>query len=739
MAVAEKGNERLYWHQRDNNVLYSSVKMEGAMKTIRPLLAGLIVVLFVLLAYSASGSRAAGADQEPIPLPVWRHEVVDPGVAFFYLGAPSLALDPDGRPHAVYGQNALFHSWFDGAAWQTETLVPPPATMLESAIAIDSAGRIILVYNLNGKLYALAREPGEAWPAAVALPIPAGNNNLFLALDSDDRPRVAAGFTTMDEESFFHIASETPTGWAVETVSAAGDAGGPIRLALDSQARPVVLYAEIDSSDAGGDMWLARRDNEGVWQHELVAMGCIISSKWLALDAQDKAHIVYSEHCDGQMTYARQGDDGWELIPLPDAGASPSLALDTQGRPHVVYGAFEEGQVYAVLTDAGWQTTPVQAGEAAGEHNTLLLDEAGTAHIVSINASPGNDIYGVEYVTNAGGTWQISKLAAPVTVGEHNALALDVDDRPYVFYDKAEAGELWWGVKTAGWETRLLAEVTSLYLEVSAGVDSQGRPHVAYADQTADELVVGVREGGAWSLETIGPAGFYLSLAVGGDDSPRLIAARDGVLTYWFKEGDAWTSEQVGNPASYVSGAWFALDSQDRPHVVYGTNNGRFHAVRETGGQWTTEPLPWNTVGLALGPGDKLYVLHTSSRPARVDPQYDVITLWVAERDGVSWLDTPLAEYTNWWNLKAWIAVGENDEVHVVYRDVPGVLHYQERDENGDWLTVSQPWGNGEDVGLLVGHDGQPRLLTHNASSLILWTREILLLDQHVFLAMTTK
>lgn len=709
------------------------------MKTIRPALAGLVVVLLILLVLPGNRGLTASPDIEPVPLPIWRSEVIDPGVAFFYLGAPALALDPDGRPHVVYGQNALFHSWFDGAAWHTETLVPPPATMLESAIAIDDTGRIIVVYNLNGKLYVLAREPGESWPAALALPIPAGNNNLFLALDSGGRPHVAAGFTESAAGTFFYLAGETPVGWAVETVSAAGPADGRIRLDLDSQARPVVLYAEVDSSDAGGDMWLARRDNNG-WQHEPVASGCIIATKWLALDAQDKAHVVYSEHCDGRMTYAREGDDGWELIPLPDAGASPSLALDAQGRPHVVYGAFGDGQVYAILTDAGWQTTPVRAGEAAGEDNTLILDAAGAAHIVSINESPGYANHGVEYATNAGGLWQIDKVAAPVTVGDHNALALDADDTPYVFYDKAEAGELWWGVKTAaGWEAGLLAEVTSLYLEVSADVDTQGRPHVAYADQTADELVVGAREAGAWSLETVGPAGSYLSLAVGSDDSPRLIQIRDGALTYWYKQGEDWTSEQVGNPASYVSTAWFALDSQDRPHVVYWANNGRFHAVREANGQWTTEPLPWNPVGLALGPGDKLYVLHTSSRPARVDPQYDVITLWVAERDGVSWLDTPLAEYTAWWNLRAFIAAGPGDEVYVVYRDGYGDLHMQRRDESGAWLFENQAWGRGEDVGLAVGQDGRPRLLAPNGSSAILWTREILLLDQHVLLPVAMR
>jgi hypothetical protein len=264
---------------------------------------------------------------------------------------------------------------------------------------------------------------------------------------------------------------------------------------------------------------------------------------------------------------------------------------------------------------------------------------------------------------------------------------------------------------------------------------------VAYADQAADELVVGAREGNAWALETVAPAGHHLSLVVGSDDIPRLIQIRDNAVTYWFKTGEAWTSEPVGGPNSGVSNAWLALDSQNRPHVAYSGAGGPIHAVRQPDGEWTVESLPFQNVrGLALGPAGELHVLHTTS-PSRSDalPAYSNTTLWAAERQGASWIDTPLAEYSNWWNLRAWIAVGENDGVHVVYRDVPGVLHYQERDENGDWQVVSQPWGNGEDVGLLVGPDGQPRLLTHNASSLILWTREIVMLDQHVLMPVTMR
>ena len=319
------------------------------MKLIRPTLAALIVALTLGLGLAPSGGAAAPLDIEPVPLPVWRHEVVDPGVAFTYLGVPSLALDPDGRPHAIYGQNGLFHTWRDAAGWQTETLLAPPAIVGQSAIAIDDAGRIIVVYETGGQVTVLARPPGGAWAMALPLPLPVGLHDLSLALDSAGRPHVAAGYSDDPAQSTIYLAAETAAGWTVEPAGAGHIVAAAVRLALDSHDRPVLLYGQVSSGAADNTLWLARQDDGGGWQREAVAQGCIISSKSLALDGQDMAHVVYSEHCDRRLSYARELEEDWDVALLADDGVWPSLALDAAGRPHVVYGVLDTGQVYACL------------------------------------------------------------------------------------------------------------------------------------------------------------------------------------------------------------------------------------------------------------------------------------------------------------------------------------------------------------------------------------------------------
>ena len=700
------------------------------MKQFRPALAAYIVVLTIWLGLSPSGGAAAPLDPEPYPLPVWQHEVIDPGVAFFYLGVPSLALDPDGHSHVIYGQNGLFHSWRDDAGWQTETLIPPPVFVGQSAIAIDDAGRLIVIYEIGGQVFALARPPGGAWAAARPLPLPVGLHELSLALDSDGRPHVAAGFIDDTTQSTLYLAVETDAGWVVEPVEAGYIVSAAIRLALDSQDRPVLLYGQVSSGPDNNTLWLARRDEDGVWQPEAIAQGCIVSSKSLALDEQDMAHVVYSEHCDRRLSYAREEAAGWDVQPLAADGVWPALALDAEGRPHVVYGVLDVGQVYAVLTDTGWETTVARPGTSPELHNTLVLDAAGVAHMAAIDGD-------LLYTSNAGGTWQTTTVAAPETNGARNALALDSADTPYVFYDKAEAGELWWGAKTdAGWTTEKLAEVSILNLEIAAATDTQDRPHVAYLDVGAGELVAGVLEYGTWALETVDEetiAGTHLALAVGSDDVPQMILVAESSVVYWYKDGDEWQSEPAGGPNEMVGQAWLALDSQNRPHVAYSGGAGAIYAVRLAGGSWVTETLPFIDVrGLVLGPGGKPYLLQATSTGG--GGQYPETTLWLSERVGAVWLHEPVATYTGWSNLRAALAVSDLGEVYVTYRDVPGTVHLEQRDVAGAWQTIEEAWGDGEDTALLLGRDGQPRLLTHFRSSLNLWTREIRLLDRQLFL-----
>lgn len=692
------------------------------MKTKPLACAALMVVLLVMVVHSPTSGASTGRVVEPIPLPVWESEILAIGVHIHTLGAPALALDPAGRPHIVFGSNALFHAWFDGVVWQREIVDDLRSTISEAVLAIDGAGRIHIADIDQGRASIRSRTTGGTWQVT-QLPLPTEVSELSIALDRHGQPYVVAGYDAYKEKQEFFLVREDTTGWKVEAVATASATGGPLRLAIDDAGQPVVLYAQANQ----GELWMARR--AAGWQHEKVAEGCLLIGKSLALDSLGNAHAAYSDNCDHQLTYAREGESGWKLMPVADDGLFPSLALDGGGRPHIAYKDQEGGQMIAALTGGiYWDVSRVQAGEDAGWHNTLVLDEVGTAHIASVKD-------GLYYATNPAGVWQVMRVAENRWMGQINALGLDSADTPYVLYNDAPGNELWWGIGQGDkWTTGLLAEVEPGGLEVALAVDSADIPHIAYVDRVADRLVAGYRKGDEWVLETIGKGGIGLSLAVGSDDKPQIILTVEGGVTYWTQEGGEWVSEPVGSLSHSGYGAYLALDSQNRPHIAGYLDNEVWQAVRLSPGDWSMEPLGVeNVLGLALGPQDQLYILHRTSEPWRKLPPASIETLWLAVQvDQSTWDNYVIAGGIEWWDITAQVLVSDDQRAHVALTNQVGEAVYHWIDPDGTWGQEYVGWSNMGDI--RIGSDGQPRLLSNDFSNLILSTRRIVWLDQAAYL-----
>ena len=686
------------------------------------------VLLFVLLTVfsplPASGWQDEGV-VEPVPLPVWDSETLVYGLHVYSLGAPALALDPAGRPHVAFGSNVLYHAWFDGADWQRERVAGLRRIESRAVMAIDGAGRIFIVAIDGERAILFTRDLGGLWQST-PLPLPDGVGELSITLEGDGRPIVVAGYGLFQDMSVFYVARQGLSGWSAEAVDTVTPAGGPLQVALDGAGQPVVLYSQADFTE----LWMARQTAAG-WRHERITTGCSIVDKSLAIDAAGHIHIAYSDHCDRHLTYIREGANGWESVKVADDGIFPSLALDAGGRPHIVYKDNEGGQLYAKLDTGYWDVSPVQAGENAGMYNTLVIDEAGTAHVASLNG----DLF---YATNPAGTWQVSPVARNFRVGNHKAIGLDSNDTPIVLYDIDQAGELWWGTGQGDeWMTGLLADVAVDELEVA--VDSQDTPHIAYVDREADRLVAGRRQNETWVLETIGAGGYDLSLAVGSDNRPQITLVTDSGVIYYTRESGEWVSEPVGSLSQSSYGAYLALDKQNRPHIAGMVNGEVLHIVRVAPGQWTEESLAVDNVqGLALGPQEQLYILYRTSEPWKKLPPISIETLWLAVQvDSYTWNDYVVAGGIDWWVIEAKIRVSDDQRAHVAVTDQWGDAVYHWVDPDGTWGHESV---GGLSVGdIEIGSDGQPRLLSSDFSNLILSTRRIAWLDQASYLPVAAR
>lgn len=690
------------------------------------------VLLFVLLtAFSplpASGWHDEGV-VEPVPLPVWESQTLTDGALVHRLGAPALALDPAGRPHIVFGSNTLFHTFFDGAGWQRERVAELRSTESLAALAIDGAGRIFIAALDDGRPTLYARQPGGIWQA-MPLPLPAGMVEVTIALGDDGWPVVLAAFGSSQEKPLFYVARQGPAGWSAEAVATESPASDGSQLAIDGTGQPVVAYSQFDLTE----IWLARRTAAG-WRHERVATGCVLLNKSLAVDAAGMAHVAYSDNCDHQLTYTREGANGWVSLPVADDGLAPSLALDAAGQPRIAYKDAEGGQMYAERRGAVWDLYQVQAGEDAGWYNTLVLDAAGTPHIASVK----DDLY---YATNPGGGWQVTQVADNRWAGRTNALALFADGTPVVVYSVQPAGELWWGTGQGdAWTTGFLADVEPGDVEVAVAVDGQDTAYIAYADRVANKLVAGRRQGDTWLMETIGPGGYGLSLAIGSDDRPQLILTVGQGIVYWTREKGKWVSEPVGGLSVGMYGAHLALDSQNRPHVAGSRDDGVWHAVRLSPGNWSVEPLMFeNILGLAIGPNDRLYVLHLFVEYWNKHLPFALVSLLLAVQvDEDTWDDYVLGGGIDWSMINPTIVVSADQRAHAAFTDPGWGASYYWVDAGGAWGSETAGWPSAGDVSLAVGSDGQPRLLTSDFSDLVLQTRRIIWLDQASFLPVVPR
>lgn len=718
---------------------------------MKPRIAILCVLPLVFLIIAGRQPSAAatvlGASMPPRPLPVWRGEVAASGVALGDQGTPGMALDPDGRPHLVYGRNQLFHAWRDGASWQVEIVDPDGGSLVGPVIAIDDAGTIAIVaYTEAGfqrkELTAYSRPPGGQWQAT-PIPVPwiGSYPVLALALDNDGRPRVLTTGSTADQRPLLIYAYALPQGWLSEPIAIQRDALGSLSLAVDSHNQPVILYETDDEINdglgLGKILYLARRSASG-WTDQSIAQGELITGKSLALDKGDRAHVVFSDVQPNRLVYLRQTDNGWQTLTESVQSHTPSLALDDTGRPHLAYTNLDEDIVYAILGNDGWERTTIPMVGHGGGYNTLLLDETGAAHISTIQYA--QNLY---YATNRNGAWAAMPVAVLDPVGEEHALALGPDDRLYLLYYHPSAGQLRWAAKEGDtWTTSAVADVGDLppeKLELDVAVGPNGMARIAYVNGTVNQLVFGTRQGNSWLLEPITTAGHHLALAVGSDNRPQLILIQTNRLVYWTYQGSAWHSEFISPTGAVVANAYLALDSQNRPHVAYTVGSDVMAAVRRGENDWQTETLPREyveyMVGMALGPDESLHLLTLTFRSEGGKPPTTFYTLWLTERIGGTWGQQAVFEdlYTvENFNDMARLRVDADGTLHLVWRN--DWLNYGRREANGQWAGGGHIARDGGNFALAVGSDGQPRVSLHALGDLRLYTRGILWLDQHALL-----
>ena len=392
----------------------------------------------------------------------WYFTTAAEGDAYHYISA---ALDPLENFNLSWLDPAaglLHHAWYDGTTWWLEPVDRTGDVGRYSSLALDAVSQPYVSYCWYHDYWnpypsqcdslEVAYFDGSAWQRETVERGPDTGYDTSLALDGQNHPQVS--YRRADA---LRYATYDGADWQLTTVDAAGIAAGGTSLALDSnlsegQARPHISYQynsallPLCSVDNGTLKQCVSPSAEALtalkhawhsgnnWYTEIIETSTTGSYRHsaLVLDAAGRPHISYGFYSDygvDFLKYAWYDGTDWQVQAVDSGegvGGYTSLALDSAGRPHISYLGGNTLR-YAWHDGTSWHLQTVDNG---GTYTSLTLDAADRPHISYYDWAN----YRLRYAWHDGAVWHLESPDDDVNVGMDTALALDAAARPYITY-----------------------------------------------------------------------------------------------------------------------------------------------------------------------------------------------------------------------------------------------------------------------------------------------------------------
>jgi hypothetical protein len=230
------------------------------------------------------------------------------------------------------------------------------------------------------------------------------------------------------------LAASVARAGAVQQKSLFLGALGPVGIAVDGAGR---LHVSWESRDH--HLHYTRIERGKKLDQVVDATSACGAWSSIALDSAGQPHIAYhaarTSSGPGQLAYAHFDGAQWHVESLADGGYGTAIAIDAQDRPHIVHSSratqlFE----HRFLDDTGWHgEMPAGFRVSAVRSLSLALDSAGHAHVGMLS-----DVDHPVYATNATGDWVATELFDGSSAAA--SLALDSLEHPHVGLALADTG-----------------------------------------------------------------------------------------------------------------------------------------------------------------------------------------------------------------------------------------------------------------------------------------------------------
>jgi hypothetical protein len=260
-------------------------------------------------------------------------------------------LDANDTPHITLG--SLVYATWNGTQWDFQTISTDYTVY--SSLALDSLGNPHVAY-ASGDELKYATQNGSNW---VTHTVTTGNMSgiayrLSLALDSNNTPHIMyySDVSFVDEKGNtiqsinLNLAVLQNSSWVIEPVLASLKLVAFGNMVLDSAGNPHFLagqYFYPEGSDTPIRTIEYVRWDGFAWKTQTVTSNVTIYHLGLlALDSEDRPHIIYITKDPQQLMYARWTGTEWETYHVDRYGISAptrgfNFDLDTMGNPHISY------------------------------------------------------------------------------------------------------------------------------------------------------------------------------------------------------------------------------------------------------------------------------------------------------------------------------------------------------------------------------------------------------------------
>ena len=503
----------------------------------------------------------------------WVNETVDsgfPDVGWY----TAIAIDSADHPHITYLgdlDNEVRYAHWDGAVWQKETVVTVGVQQdvgAQTSLALDSADNPHIVYALeddgNGRLtLEYVYWDGAAWQQETL--DNSSRVGLFNSMALDANDNLHAIYHDQPYSDLRYVAWDTA--WQTRLVDGGGVMAAPDVAVLPGQ--PSLSYYNQTSGQVKTAVW------DAAWITEPVDfISSPIADTSLAVTPNGR-HVSYYDADNQRLLYTRYYLGNWTtqiVDEVGDVGRYNDLLLSSGSdvRVRIAYWDATALRIKLARIDGGgipilYPNTLSPALNA----NSGALAAAGLARgdvgVSYYDANQGDLRYALWDAQSE--TWVLDERAAGVTTdaGQLNAIQADGSlGYPVVaYYDATDQAIRYAYRDNSGWQisTAVPGVSTPASLSLELGLHSLQHPRIAYTLPGSDTIYVALQDNGVWRVEGVAAGGGFGGAATALDSRPHLAYPSAAGMTYAFRTATLDVDTAVFTPPSYTQTAYNPLDA----------------------------------------------------------------------------------------------------------------------------------------------------------------------------------